>query len=187
MAHPRAFITTTPSWMKENLTTLRLSFVWLRKNLFWILVVKQWHCYFSSNDGNALYTHFRFWSDDRERKTHFWAVYCCITYTVNYQCSFKASFHLTSKMDDPKMHKCSQIICIISFVEIVYEKVHNYLKVFCPYGEWNIFYSVSSFQNVWNVGGENGLKNVQKSQFYFSCLAYQAGFHFIQDFILKTI
>ena len=64
------------------------------------------------------------------RETHFTTFYYCITYTVNYECSFKASFHLTNKMDYPKMHKCSQIICIISFVEIVYEKVHNYLKVF---------------------------------------------------------
>ena len=69
------------------------------------------------------------------RETHFTRFYYCITYTVNYECSFKASFHLTNKVDHPKMHKCSQIICIISFVEIVYEKVHNYLKAFCPYGE----------------------------------------------------
>ena len=68
---------------------------------------------------------------EREKaKSIFSRIYYCITYTVNYQCSFKASFHLTNKMDYPKMHKCSQIICIISFVEIVYEKVHNYLKAF---------------------------------------------------------
>ena len=102
------------------------------------------------------------------RETHFTRFYYCITYTVNYECSFKASFHLTNKMDYPKMHKCSQIICIISFVEIVYEKVHNYLKAFCPYGEWNIFYSISSFQIVWNVGGENGLKKCSKKSNSFS-------------------
>ena len=166
-------------------TTLRLSFVWLQKIILDFRCKEQWHCYFSSNDGNALFTLFQFWSNEREAATNFWATYCSLTYTVNYLCSFKASFHLTNKMDYPKMHKCRQIICIISFVEIVYEKVHNYLKVFCPYGEWNIFYSVSSFQNVWNVGGENGLKKRSKKSILLFVFGKSGWFSFYTSFYLK--
>ena len=88
-------------------------------------------------------------------------------------------------MDYTKMHKCSQIISIISFVEIVFEKVHNYLKVFCPYGECNIFYSVSSFQNVWNVGGENGLKKCSKKSISFFVLGKSGWFLFYTRFYPK--